>query len=849
MVDEGKLAEVLAEFARTLTSDYSIQGILNRFVARVVEVLPVSAAGITLISAEAGPRYIAASKWQALQFEQLQDDLREGPCLAAFTSGAMVVVGDLSCDETFPRFAPAAVSAGLGAVFALPLHHGDTRIGALDLYRDDPGELTGHDLEVAQTLADVAAAYLLNAQTREADRAASARFEHQALHDSLTGLPNRALLQQRLAHAAQRAHRSHTHAAVFFFDLDGFKQVNDAHGHHVGDQLLIAVASRLAAIVRPGDTLARFAGDEFVVLCEDVRYPGDAEALGDRFHETLTDPFPLADRTVAITGSVGLAFAGPAEDVSDQLLVEADKAMYRVKHRGGASRHVVDLREPLDPGAPNEEVDPRFASGWLLARSVAQQQAVAGDELVQRHTATAQLARMVDHDALTGLANRSLFLDRLEQARAACRLSAVPFAVVYLDLDGFKHVNDGLGHDAGDEVLQGLAHRLRQVVGPGDTVARFGGDEFAVLCPDVADEPAASAVAERIRNVLAEEFHTTQGAVTLTASVGIALGDAASDGSGLLRDVDTAMYAAKAAGRNRVEAFDAEMQAKACHRFRMVTTLQTALDDDGVEVFYQPTIELATGRIVGVEALARLRASDGALIAPNEVIPVAEQAGLIAALGERVLWRACCDARPWIAADPAFMLSVNLSPCQLTRSDVTGTIDSILAETGLAPASLWLEVTESALLSGPAGIAAISRLRQSGIRFAIDDFGTGYSSLAHLRQTPVDMLKIDRSFVKRMHADIQDHALVAATVHLARAFKLPSTAEGVETTEQLAELNQLGCDYAQGYLWSPAVEAHAIPALLTVPPTRSLVGALAGPERPQPVSVTACPTPAPKGSP
>lgn len=350
MVDEGKLADVLAEFARTLTTDYSIQSILDRFVARVVEVLPVSAAGITLIAADTGPRYVAASDGQALRFEQLQDDLREGPCLAAFTSGERVTLSDLVHDGAFPRFVPAAASAGLGAVFAFPLHHGDTRIGALDLYRDTSGELTAHDVEVAQTLADVAAAYLLNAQTREADRAAAARLEHRALHDPLTGLPNRALLEQRLAHAVQRAHRSHTNAAVFFIDLDRFKQVNDDHGHHVGDQLLIAIASRLAGIVRPGDTLARFAGDEYVVLCEGLRSSADAEALADRFSEAFTEPFQLAGRELPVTASVGLAFAGPAERVSDELLIEADLAMYHVKRRGGASHHVVDLREPLGPG-------------------------------------------------------------------------------------------------------------------------------------------------------------------------------------------------------------------------------------------------------------------------------------------------------------------------------------------------------------------------------------------------------------------------------------------------------------------------------------------------------------------
>lgn len=364
MVDEGKLAEVLAEFARTLVTDFSIQSILDHVVERVVEVLPVSAAGVTLISADMGPRYVAASDGQALRCEQLQDDLREGPCLAAYASGEMVAIRHLDRDDAFPRFAPAAASAGLGAVLAVPLHHGDTCIGALDLYCDTPGELAAHDMEVAQTLGDVVAAYLQNAQIREEARASAAHFEHQALHDSLTELPNRALLRERMAHVAQRAQRSHAKAAVFLVDLDGFKQVNDRYGHHVGDQVLVGAASRLARIIRSGDTLARLAGDEFVVLCEDVRRPSDAEMLAHRFNKALSEPFQVADTELMITASVGLAFSGPAEEVSDELLVNADMAMYQAKRRGGAGHHVVDLRKPPDISErAGQEVDLRSAPG------------------------------------------------------------------------------------------------------------------------------------------------------------------------------------------------------------------------------------------------------------------------------------------------------------------------------------------------------------------------------------------------------------------------------------------------------------------------------------------------------
>ena len=378
---------------------------------------------------------------------------------------------------------------------------------------------------------------------------------------------------------------------------------------------------------------------------------------------------------------------------------------------------------------------------------------------------------------------------------------------------GLKAVNDGLGHDAGDEALRLVAERLRAVVRPADTVARFGGDEFAPLCPAIADESTASRLAERIRRALAKGLPTGSGTVGVTASIGIRLGDATTEGASLLRDVDTAMYAAKAAGRNRAEAFDAAMQEHAQHRFR-TAAVQAALDHDAVEVRFQPTIELATGRIVGVEALARIRSADGALIPPAEFISVAEETGLIGALGTAVLRRACREARAWLAIDPSFMLSVNLSPRQLSQPDVAETVEDALGEAGIHPSALWLEITESTLLAGPGVAAAMHRLRRDGIRFAIDDFGTGYSSLAHLRHTPVDMLKIDRGFVSGLHTDIADRALVSATIDLAHSFALAATAEGVETCEQLAELTALGCDYAQGYLWSPVADPATITSML-----------------------------------
>ncbi|MGZ6965848.1 MAG: putative bifunctional diguanylate cyclase/phosphodiesterase [Acidimicrobiia bacterium] len=347
VVHEDKLSAVLSEFARTLATDFPIQGILDHLVGRIVEVLPIKAAGVTLISAGSAPRYIAASDGSALRFERLQTEIREGPCLDAFDSGKAVAVPDLRTDARYARFGPAALEAGLAAVFTFPLRHGDGRLGALDLYCDTPGKLEPHDMGVAQTLADVAAAYLLNAQARDEVRATADRFHHIALHDPLTGLPNRLLLQQRLEHAAQRARRSNTNAAILFADLDRFKQVNDTYGHHVGDELLLAVAHRLTGLVRPGDTLARVSGDEFVFLCEDLSSAEDVEILAKRIDRAFAAPFVLPDVEIMITASVGMAYAGPGEEISDQLVDKADTAMYQAKRKGGAGHQIIDLREAL----------------------------------------------------------------------------------------------------------------------------------------------------------------------------------------------------------------------------------------------------------------------------------------------------------------------------------------------------------------------------------------------------------------------------------------------------------------------------------------------------------------------
>ena len=345
MASEQELSDVLSEFARTMLTDFPIQGILDHLVKRIVDVLPITAAGVTLITPDTDPRYVAASDASALRYEELQTELGEGPCLAAYRTGEAVAVADLRNETRFPVFTPRALEAGLVAVFTFPLCHGDERLGALDLYRDTPGSLDAATMAAAQTLADVAAAYLLNAQARDDLRESSNRARETSLHDSLTGLPNRVLFFERLNHAVLRSRRSGKMVAVLFVDLDRFKLVNDLYGHGTGDELLMAVAGRLSAALRPGDTVARMSGDEFVILCEDLAGPAEVDAIAVRIGAAMAAPFVLPLAEVHMTASVGIAYSGPGNEVSEHLLQDADIAMYQAKRKGGGRHQIVDLRE------------------------------------------------------------------------------------------------------------------------------------------------------------------------------------------------------------------------------------------------------------------------------------------------------------------------------------------------------------------------------------------------------------------------------------------------------------------------------------------------------------------------
>jgi diguanylate cyclase (GGDEF)-like protein/PAS domain S-box-containing protein len=423
------------------------------------------------------------------------------------------------------------------------------------------------------------------------------------------------------------------------------------------------------------------------------------------------------------------------------------------------------------------------------------------------------------HDPLTGLPNRTLFLDRLDHAVRRARRSKHPLAVLFLDLDDFKLVNDTRGHDIGDLLLVALTPKLASALRPGDTIARFGGDEFVVLCEELTGEADAIGIATRIAQACSTPV--TIGGIehTVTVSAGVALvGDPVTASPvGLLRDADAAMYRAKARGKGRVAMFDEGMRARLVERMAIENSLRKALDRDELRVFYQPVMSLRHNRIVSVEALLRWQHPDRGLLEPAAFIAVAESSGLIVRIGEWVMEQACRQGAAWQAAAPdpePVRVSVNLSTQQLVRSDVASSVARTLALTGLDPGLLDLEITEAMLLRDVDSSAnALHALKRLGVRLVLDDFGTGYSSLSYLKRLTIDGLKIDRSFVEALSDEGEDGAIIGAVLSMANVLDIGVTAEGVETGAQLSRLRQHGCDSVQGFLFSRPAPAEEIETL------------------------------------
>ena len=460
-----------------------------------------------------------------------------------------------------------------------------------------------------------------------------------------------------------------------------------------------------------------------------------------------------------------------------------------------------------------------------IGRNLLEDPAVAGivinhRDITERKVLEAQLTRQAFHDALTGLPNRALFTDRVSHALKRRGRQHRGVVVLFVDLDDFKAINDSLGHQAGDRVLQEVGERLRTTVRPGDTVARLGGDEFAFLLEDVSDPADAEEVAERVALSLGAPLAVGGVEVALRASVGIAVAEDNDTAADLLRDADTAMYTAKARGGGSHERFVPAMREAAITRFELGTDLRRAIDRQEFVLHYQPVVDLRLGGVLGFEALVRWQHPTRGLLPPAGFIAAAEATGLIVPIGRWVLEEACRQAREWQVAlrnDPPLTMSANLSARELREPGLVDGVAAILERTGVDPAMMVLEITETSMVEDADGaIATLQALKALGVRLAIDDFGTGYSSLSYLRRLPVDVLKLDRSFVVPSGRGDRESALVDAVFRLGRSLGLVTIAEGIEDAEQRDRLISLGCRVGQGYLFArPMAEPAALEFLKT----------------------------------
>lgn len=605
---DEQLSDVLAEFARTMATDFPIQAILDHLVLRIVDVLPIDAAGVTLISPGTDPMYVAASDATALRFEQLQSRLGEGPCVSVFGSGVAVAIPDLRRSTAFPVFGPLAVAAGMIAVFTFPLSDGEGRLGALDLYSSTAVPLDTKAMATAQTLADVAAAYLVNARTRAELVRSASQATAATLHDPLTGLPNRLLFMDRLRHAIGQCERAGTVVTVLYVDLDDFKATNDTFGHQTGDALLCAIADRLVQHCRPADTVARLAGDEFAVLYEHGIDQCETGVIVDRLRAAFQLPFRVGDAFIDAEASIGVAFTDSSASEAERVLNEADLAMYQAKRRGGAQHTLLDH---------------------------------------------------VEYD--------------LQVERAALR-----------------------------------------------------------------------------------------------------------------RDLSGAL------GRGEVSSV------------------------------YQPIVSTATGRVDEVEALLRWQHPTRGPVSAQLAVELAEQTDLIHRVGKMMLTRACLDRRVWADSGyPTVRVAVNVSAHELMSAGYAAAVGETLASTDTDPSHLTLEVTETALAYDGAGaLNAFRELKQLGVRMALDDFGTGYSSLSYLARFPIDVVKIDQSFVAGLGVGEVRHRIVESVIALAHRLGMTVVAEGVETAEQRDAVAAMGGDAWQGYHRSPGILASEIERFLVAPGSR-----------------------------
>jgi diguanylate cyclase (GGDEF)-like protein len=473
--------------------------------------------------------------------------------------------------------------------------------------------------------------------------------------------------------------------------------------------------------------------------------------------------------------------------------------------------------EPIEVSQCASALTRKWHNEQILRRQVETLEQVVNTRTEGLEAANRQLRHLATHDALTGLPNRVLLDDRLSQAIARSNRDDRPFAVMLLDLDRFKLVNDSFGHRAGDELLKEVAQRLVNSMRTGDTVARLGGDEFVLILSDARDRTIIDQIARRVVAALEPPVTIAEVAIHASPSIGIAIYP--EDGNSeeiIVAHADAAMYCAKQRGRGNVQYFESGMAGLMQDKVRLESELHDALASNQLELHYQPKVDTATGVVHGAEALIRWRHPERGMVPPSEFIPLAEECGVISAIGDWVIHEACRQAKAWqVEGLPALRVAVNVSPSQFRSGNLAQRVASALQKADLDPRCLEIELTETAVMTNPEeSIPILENLSRMGVLVSVDDFGTGYSSMSYLRRLPIDKLKIDRSFINEVMSRPDDASIVRAIISLAHSLRLKVVAEGVETSEQLGFLQALGCDQYQGFHFSAAVEADRFAELV-----------------------------------
>ncbi len=668
-----------------------------------------------------------------------------------------------------------------------------------------------------------------------------------ATRDSLTGCFNRRFFFEQFDSLFVVASEQNQTLSCIMSDIDHFKAINDTYGHIFGDQAIKCVAEILESESRSVDMICRYGGEEFCILMPDIS-PDDAMNIAERLRFSIEKLVSQRlEGNVRITSSFGVTSTTSGATNPLQLVSQADQALYAAKQKG--RNRVIAWTQELELVPEKQASDDQVQASAASDESALSEVDDAAIDTVleplnininqlqhriyELETVVEQQSRELllktAYDTLTGLPNRILFQDRISQAVARGRREKHKVAVLSLDIEAFKRINDTLGNTVADELVRKVSGHLTEVLRSTDTIAllnknnsrttvsRINMDEFGILITDLDSDEPVTWIIKRIFSAMERRAEIDKHEIYLNSCIGISMfpndGDSAET---LVNNASSARYhASRKPGTNRHQFYSSELDTTSTNQIKMETELGHAIQNNALTLHYQPKLNIGTGKLIGVEALLRWNHPSKGMIPPAEFIPVAERSGLINRLGDMVLMMACKQARQWIETiSPDLCVSVNLSAIQLRQADLAKKIRDVLEITDLQPQHLELEITESVAISGiESAIKTIEQLQNQGVRISLDDFGTGFSSLSQLKLLPVDTLKIDRSFITDMTADSNNVSIIAATIAMAHKLGLNVLAEGVETVEQLNMLRKLKCNEIQGYLVSMPLPAEELEAL------------------------------------